>query len=185
MTPLQGLPPTLLSVAASWCPAVADDIGPRCPLSLACQAYLSCSVMSYFFLDLDSPWLVCCTRTLSSSKNLTQECSLPPQGHICVLTQTLHVSCLMPCVFRASAMQPVLTNWIHEQKTGLALCHFHRSRPVPPPRSCLTSLWLISFFWKWNSYLPQGLWRWNELILVKVLISSVWHSISNMQIFIQ
>lgn len=141
MTPLQGLPPTLLPVPAPWCPAVADDIGPRCPLSLACQAYLSCSVMSYFFLDLDSPWLICCTRMLPSSgwsNNLTLECSLPP-APVCSL-KTLRVSCLMPCVFRASAVQPVLTKWIHEQKTGLALCHFHCSPPVPPPRSCLTSL---------------------------------------------
>ena len=101
MTTLHGLPPILLPVCWSpWCPAVADNTGPPCALSLACQAYLSCSVKSYFFLDLDAPWLICCTRMPPSSrgsKNLTQECSLPPAGAHLLCAYSKH------CVSHASS----------------------------------------------------------------------------------
>ena len=159
MTTLHGLPPILLPVCWSpWCPAVADDTGPPCALSLACHAYLSCSVKSYFFLDLDAPWLICCTRMPPSSrwfKNLTQECSIPPAGAHLLCAYSKH------CVSRASSPVCSGLHWCSRcslsgsmsRKQGYPVS-LHHSPPVPPPRSCLTSLWLISFFWKWRSYLP-------------------------------
>lgn len=112
-----------------------DDIGPPCALSLACQAYLSCSVKSYFFLDLDSPWLICCARMPPScrwSKNLTRECPLPPaRAHL--LSAYLCISCLMPCVFRPQQCSWCSPSGSMSRKTGLGLCH------LPPLTSCTTS----------------------------------------------